>query len=308
MRTLLDKIGTKTLTLKIRGGLGNQLFQMLALEKLALQAHRKIRVDIAWYRHEANLNSELSERRFELEGFIDQVQILESDSKTLQRNIWIERISRRIPIMGDLFFGYIYEPKEFNDIRFRRRNNVNIFGYWLDGESFPSASTEIKSRVSTFIASKVTGKNQDEIFDKIMQSDSIVLHIRGSDYLKFQDIFAGLKLPYYSRAIKEIEEYRSINSSKIYVLTDDIQHAKEILRDLDRPLYFISESLGVNHFDTIQLMSKAKNLICSNSTFAWWGAFLNSVDDGKVVFPKAYMLNMDSNFAFKTINDWEYLD
>lgn len=308
MRTRIEKIGTKTLTLKIRGGLGNQLFQFLALEKLASQAHRKLNVDIAWYKHEANLNSELSERRFELDGFSDQAQIVESDSKALQRNTWIERLSKRIPILGDLIFGYIYEPREFKEIRLKSRKNVNIYGYWLDGGSFPSPSNEVKSRVSKFIASKVTINAGHEIFDRVIQNDSIVLHIRGKDYLKFQESFIGLQLPYYLNSIKKIEEFRGNPLGQIFVLTDDTQHAKNVLDGLTRPIQIINEFLELDHFAAILLMSKSKNLICSNSTFAWWGAFLNSAPNAKIIFPKAYMTNGDSENTFQRIDGWDYLD
>lgn len=307
MRTRIEKIDTKTLTLKVRGGLGNQLFQLLALEKLAYQARRNLKVDTAWYKHEANLNSELSERRFELDGFSDQAQIVESDSKDLQRNTWIERISKRIPILGDLVFGYIYEPGEFKEIRLKSRKNVNIFGYWLDGRSFPSPSNEVKSRVSKFIASKVTINMGHEIFDRVVQNDSIVLHIRGKDYLKFQESFIGLQLPYYLNSIKRIEEFRGNNLSEIYVLTDDLQHAKNVLSGLTKPIHIINEFVELDHFEVLLLMSKSKNLICSNSTFAWWGAFLNSAPDAKIIFPRAYMTNSDAENTFHPIDNWDYL-
>lgn len=308
MRTKIEEIGTKTLTLKIRGGLGNQLFQFLALEKLAHQAHRKLKVDIAWYKHEANLNSELSERRFELDGFSDQAQIVESDSKALQRNTWIERLSKRIPILGDLIFGYIYEPGEFKEIRLKSRKNLSIFGYWLDGRSFPSPSNEVKSRVSEFIASKVTINKGHEIFDRVIQNDSIVLHIRGKDYLKFQESFIGLQLPYYFNSVKRIEEFRGNNLSEIFVLSDDLQHAKNVLSGLTKPIHFINEFVELDHFEVMLLMSKSKNLICSNSTFAWWGAFLNSAPDAKIIFPRAYMTNSDAENTFHRIDNWDYLD
>lgn len=308
MKSKVEKKGSKTLTLKIRGGLGNQLFQLLALEKLASEAHRKLIVDIAWYKHQANLNSELSERRFELDGFSDQAQIVQSNLKTLQRNTWIERLSKRIPILGDLLFGYIYEPRETKDIRVKSRKNINIFGYWLDGRSFPYPSDEVKSRLSKFIASKVSIKMGHEIFDRVNQNESIVLHIRGKDYLKFQDSFIGLQFPYYLNSIKKIEEFRGYSLCQIFVLTDDTQHAKNVLSGLTRPIHIINEFLELDHFEAMLLMSKSKNLVCSNSTFAWWGAFLNSAHNAKIIFPKAYMTKGDSENIFQRIDNWDYLD
>ena len=298
----------KTLTLKIRGGLGNQLFQLLALEKLAAHSNRVPRVDIAWYNHEANTNSDLITRRFELSNFSDEIQITESPERYLEVYKWIERITRKTPLIGRLLFGCFFEPSDSSKIMSSKRQNINIFGYWIDGRNFPASNLKVKNQVSKYIEDRSQLDMADEIFKLVGREDVAVLHIRGSDYLKFQNLFINLQASYYFNAIDKIEHFRKIYLTEILVLTDDVSHAQEVLKAISKPTRQISEILDTDHFGTLLLMSQTKNLICSNSTFSWWGAFLNSVIDAKIVFPKSYMVGADSESVFSSIDNCEFLN
>jgi Glycosyl transferase family 11 len=302
------KSDKKTITLQIRGGLGNQLFQWYALKELGAHSNRIPVVDIGWYNQKANTNSDLSPRRFELSHFSEEVQILETPAKNLRFHNWIERVTLRAPLIGRLLFGYFFEPKDASEIARSRRRNINIFGYWICGLNFPTTTAEIRYQVTSFLQKKCNLDIENQIFKLISREDVAVMHIRGSDYLKFQETFINLGATYYLRAIDRIEKLRGLALTEILVFTDDVIHAKEILKDVPRTTRNINQMKATDHFSELLLMSQAKNLICSNSTFSWWGAFLNSVKESKIVFPKAYMVDETSEDKFSTIKNVEFLD
>lgn len=90
-------------------------------------------------------------------------------------------------------------------------------------------------------------------------SERVFVHVRGRDYLTWVG-FVDLT-EYYKKCLSMIQD-------EIVVFTDDQEYAKKVL---NRPCEFIVE----NEVDSLYLMSKCKGCICSNSTFAWWGAYLN---------------------------------
>lgn len=103
-----------------------------------------------------------------------------------------------------------------------------------------------------------------------------LFHVRGSD-LK-ESIYGALGREYY----------RELPDSGLprYVITDDLSHAKSILAGIDVAQFFSPEE--VNPWEAIKLMQGAKVFIASNSTLAWWGAYLCLKRGGEAVIPKPF--------------------
>jgi hypothetical protein len=296
----------RSITLRIRGGLGNQLFQVLALEKLAEKSNRRPIIDISWYNNKVNLDSGLSKRHFELQEFIRDVEIQNPPRKNCQLNIWIERITKMFPRLGQVTFGYLIEPKTINRaITFRK--NISVYGYWLDAKTFPSSHAQIRPRIMDFLETNVKNKKIRELLDRVVGEDKIVLHVRGTDYLTFDEVFVTLDKSYYLAAINRIKDARKVSNLEIIVLSDDYNYSKRLLADIPFPIYFVSNSFELNHFETLYIMSKSLNLICSNSTFAWWGAFINTNFDSIMTFPKEYMHGVSSSEVFAKPKNLEFV-
>jgi hypothetical protein len=120
---------------------------------------------------------------------------------------------------------------------------------------------------------------KDEFISKLTFDKSILekypyiqntffIHIRGGDYLKNSLHFIDLK-SYYNECIKKHQD------EKFIIFTNDIPYASSLLPDIP-----IIEESEVN---TLYLMSESKGCICSNSTFSWWGAYLN--ENRPIYFP-----------------------
>jgi hypothetical protein len=128
--------------------------------------------------------------------------------------------------------------------------NIVITGYFQNWRYLEAARDTFIERLSF---------NTDILKKYPDISECIFVHVRGNDYLTWAG-FVDLK-NYYEKCISMIQD-------KIVVFTDDQDYAKKVL---NRPFEYIVE----NEEDTLYLMSKCKGGICSNSTFSWWGAYLN---------------------------------
>ena len=101
----------------------------------------------------------------------------------------------------------------------------------------------------------------EKILEKYQDiQEKIVIHVRGGDY-KNNTFHEVNLINYYKKCIELCKGHSFI------ITTNDIDYAKQLLQEYD----FIEE----NEVDTLYLMSKAKGVICANSSFSWWGAYLN---------------------------------
>lgn len=118
----------------------------------------------------------------------------------------------------------------------------------------------------------------EEIKNKLTQyliSDySLGISVRRGDYLMLQGNHCVLSSEYYQNTI---DKHFSEGIDQIYIFSDDLDWCRDIFGD---QVIYVNDSIGVQLF----LMSKMKNLILSNSTFAWWGAYLNQTAE-KIIIP-----------------------
>jgi len=110
-------------------------------------------------------------------------------------------------------------------------------------------------------------------------SECFFVHVRGTDYLTWSGFVDLTK--YYQKCLSQID-------SKIVVFTDHPEYARKVL---NKPYQFIME----NEVDSLYLMSKCKGCICSNSTFSWWGAYLNP---NRQIFIPSKWNNTTSQYSF----------
>ena len=117
--------------------------------------------------------------------------------------------------------------------------------------------------------------------------DTVFLHIRGGDYINIPSVYhdATFLDDYYSRSLKEFPP-----DTKFSVFSNDLKYTntKNFLKGVS--YQFINES----EVDSLYLMSQCKGGICANSTFSWWGAFLNR--NRKLIIPSKWF-NDTSLFA-----------
>jgi hypothetical protein len=167
-------------------------------------------------------------------------------------------------------------------------HDAYLLGYWLSAKYFQDSDSVIRSDFSFKIT--LTGQNA-EIAAQINQMNAVSLHVRRGDYAKVSQTTAnqGLcSLDYYYSAIKYVAE--RVDNPYFFIFSDDIAWVKSNLKT-DFPFRYIDHNQGIESYNDMRLMSLCKHNIIANSTFSWWGAWLNSNPDKLVVAPKAWFAN-----------------
>ena len=119
----------------------------------------------------------------------------------------------------------------------------------------------------------------------------VSLHIRRGDFVSnpHSAAYNGLLgIPYYEKAVSLLMS-KYLPKIAVFVFSDDIVWAKENLR-LTCPIYFVSNP-NIPDYEEIILMSKCSHHILANSTFSWWGAWLNPNHDKIVIVPRQWIAN-----------------
>lgn len=167
---------------------------------------------------------------------------------------------------------------------------------------------EIKDLVVTdFIFSKFTDKSNSDLEREMRGCNSVAIHVRkGKDYLIRPNYLGTCPMEYYLQAIEYLRKF--VKNPRFYVFTDNQEWVKTNFKGIDYHLVDNNPSIGWgNHFD-MQLMSCCKHNIIANSTYSWWGAYLNENPEKIVIGPK-YWFNADmdryKNLQNKTLSkDW----
>lgn len=244
----------------LKDGLGNQLFQYCF--SLFLNTKCKFNVDSFKFNFK---------RQLELVNFSNlDISFLKSSD--------LEGFSEAIYTADE--FSFISPP-------ILEVNKLYIFdGYWQNKNYL----TPNQDLIKTIFA--VTDEDKNNIFNRfpaLAKEECISLHIRRSDYIDLNNYYYTLGLEYYDRALDLLPK-----NLPIFVFSDDISWCKANLKY--KNLHFIANSPKLD----LQIMSLCTHNIIANSTFSFWGAYLNSNINKTVIAPKQwlkkeYALNISKN-------------
>ncbi len=273
--------GNQRLSLEISGGLGNQLFQIAALKSFALDHNLKPMINLS------KISRGSIPRNFEvptelLEVLIPENVIFEIDNRFTvwyKKIVWnIENTFPKVKIRN----VYLAEGIGFDPGPGPEFNYKTISGYFQSFR-YPE-KLEWRDKFKNFTPS---GKKFDSLQTEMLQVDPIVIHIRGMDYITDVSGIGNLGGTYFSNALKNANSLKQ----KVWVFTDDVKYAHRILRSTNINYTIIDEHHDLNAIETIYLIAAAKKIIISNSTFAWWAAYISS--NAQVYAPKKWFKEKD---------------
>ncbi len=171
-------------------------------------------------------------------------------------------------------------------------------GYWQSEKYFKHCENDIRKQF-TFLP--FDEPKNIETAKKMASENSVAIHLRkGKDYLASELMGKGLcGVDYYMRAIDYIRE--QVDNPVFYVFTDNPAWIKENLPAFEYTLVDWNEVSGKRSFRDMQLMAQAKHNIIANSTFSWWGAWLNPNPEKIVIVPKQFFNPIDDFFSKQDI-------
>lgn len=169
-------------------------------------------------------------------------------------------------------------------------------GFYQSERFFATIHDEIR-KAFTFDLSHANKKSIDMMKQIDATPNSVSLHIRRGDYLQSKHwtaIGSVCQLPYYQNAIAEMN--RQIGHPSYYVFSDDMDWVKTNI-PLENATY-IDWNTGQDSWQDMMLMSHCQNHIICNSTFSWWGAWLNPRINKIVMAPQRWFNHSEAPYIY----------
>lgn len=258
--------------IKFTGGLGNQMFQYAFYR--SMQEHGiNVKANIMDFR--------ICTREFELLEIFPEVQVeFDRDNKF---DSYKNALSYH-ELYCENRDG-IYDCSVFN------RMDTSFIGYWQTEKYFYEIADKIRKEFTFNINDSYLIKIAKEISE---MSDSVSLHVRRGDYLQDPGKYGGIcTTDYYMKAIEYIKS--KVNSPCFFIFSDDLKWVRDNLF-VENAVYMDKSMFKTyrNWYD-MYLMTCCKHNVIANSSFSWWGAWLNSNEKKIVVAPKKW-LNGEETF------------
>lgn len=283
---------------KLYGGLGNQMFQYAFGKNFSI--HYKIPIIL-------DITSLFQYRKYELDIFKLDVNFATKEDLFLfdRRNLSLkQRVLFKIKD-GFLKPWYIFENEGLELFTFPDKvpKNVMISGHWQSEYYLKNIESAIRR---DFLFPSITKESNKIVSSLIHQTNSVSLHIRRGDYLWDQTnkVHGVLPLEYYRHSIQYIRE--KVKNPDFYIFSDDEEWVKENLA-IEGKVYFITGNENTQAYVDMQLMSYCKHNIIANSTFSWWGAWLNGHAGKIVLAPRQWFADPAKNSLHENMVPKEWI-
>lgn len=275
---------------RICGGLGNQMFQYAFFLAIQNKFEEQTKLDAF------DMESYALHNGFELEHIfnLNANYCTLEEKKTLQgtKNVFTKikkELSKHLPFLNSTYIKekknqhFSYHPDNFGT------PNTNIYyrGPWQCPKYFDDVESLIREKL---IFPNFSSDKSINLVNEIKDFETVSIHIRRGDYLTHKALGGICDLPYYKNAIAKIE---TLVKKPLYVIfSDDMDWCKENIK-VDNARY-IDWNSGEKSFEDMHLMSLCKHNIIANSSFSWWGAWLNNNPNKIVIAPNKWIHYSDS--------------
>ena len=278
--------------IKLNGGLGNQLFQYSLGRKLSLKNNNVFKLDLSDFTKDNPRSYGLGKFNI-IENFASDEDI----NKIKKSGVWklVDKLKPYCKRSAIKYKGY-----DFDQNILKLSGDFYLDGYWQSEKYFQDIEKIIKEEITLkeSLPSKYT-----ELIDKIKNSDSVSVHIRRGDYLsdKISKIYAICPIEYYYKAIEKIKE--SCPNPHFFIFSDDINWVKQNL-NIPHPKILVSGDNETKDYEELILMSLCQHNIIANSSFSWWGAWLNQNPSKIVISPDKWFNDKIGNAKDLIPENW----
>ena len=282
------------ITVSLIGGLGNQMFQYAAGKALAERHGVPLALDISGFRDYA-LRPFLLDRLLVPEAIASvQAEAAERPEVNFTRAKWKARIDRLLGKAG--LPKLASSPNEYREPHFHYDPafealgpRISLFGYFQSERYFNSIAGNLRY---WFSPREPLGDAAMAALKRIEASRlPVSVHVRRGDYLKpgTHEVHGILGGTFYRQVFDRLEGVIG-HEAEIFIFSDDPAAAEQVLS-------FIPDS-RLNHvrgdperpWEDMALMAHCRHHVIANSSFSWWGAWLNPSSDKIVIAPRAWFV------------------
>ncbi|MCP4001329.1 MAG: alpha-1,2-fucosyltransferase [Gammaproteobacteria bacterium] len=273
------------ITVRLLGGLGNQMFQYAAVRSLASKLDAPLCLDTFSFEHYAD-------RDFDLGEFT----AIDEPVCTREQHEALFSKSKGAKLKRKLFGRKLYREPFFHvdPAFFRLTAPIAIDGYFQSEQYFISNEAEIRQKFSWDIDGLAADTRA--YLAEIQTANAVSVHFRRGDYVADQTVnnFHGTCSPaYYQAAIEYIKS--QVQGAHFYVFSDDIDWVKQQDAFTGVAHSYVLKSEQMRDSEEMFLMSQCRHNVVANSSFSWWGAWLNSSDEKIVIAPQSWFRTKELN-------------
>jgi len=313
---------------RLEGGLGNQMFEYAAARWLAEKHSTSLKLDLSWFEIQSlrqyklqcfNMREDFATHE-EIEAIVGNYSIVKwlagklasklgfnqsSADLEYQREVtaiiyshnfsltrwWVARMKHGLGLHDSVEGLYqkgryfrqrnIYFEPEFLSVP----NHVYLHGFWQSEKFFSGIEGMLRQE---FTLSPPPTALFDQMSAAIAGATAVSLHVRRGDMVNDPEtnrLHGICGLDYYKLAVEYIAE--RVAQPHFFIFSDDPDWVKENL-DLKFPATVVSYNKSLQDYEELLLMSQCQHHITANSSFSWWGAWLNPKPDKIVVSPQQW--------------------
>jgi Glycosyl transferase family 11 len=290
------------IVVRLQGGLGNQMFQYAAGARLARKHNTTLHLDLSWFRRQA---TNVTLRRYELgcfhiDAMLDGAELVRAAGLGYggRFGALVTRARAKLPCRFHVLREATFAVQP--DV-LRAPDNSYLIGYWQAESYFADIAHEIRS---TFALKTPPGAENARTLEEISRSTAVSLHIRRGDYsrAKANRTHGMPSIEYYARAAEYVASRTA--EPHFFVFSDEPAWSRHFLKLNEQPMTFVTNNTVDAAHEDLRLMSACNHQILANSSFSWWGAWLNADVTKIVVAPKHWFRDSSIDTRDIYVKDW----
>ena len=275
-----------SIIIRVKGGIGNQLFMYAAARRLALMNNQELLLD--------SISGFVNDQKYNRKYQLDHFNIPCQKANPIKRLEPFSRIRRVLKKFINFFLPfelkrYIKQEDMYFDSRIlnlRIKHNLYLEGYFQSEDYFKDLDFEIKKDLEIY---PPKNKSNKEMGLKIKKNfPAVALHFRffNKTHNNKIDKTFSINAPenYYHQAIQKIDKL--FPNAHYFIFSDNLEQVKIQVPFSDKRMTLVNHNNNdSNAYADLWLMTQCQHFIIANSTFSWWGAWLAKYKDKVVIAP-----------------------